>query len=147
MTTPNAPKATLVDSKIDVKIKLSALWTAIVFFFIYGDYFALYVPGKLGEMLANKMGMLGPITLGTVTQGALVGASIMLAIPSLLVFLSLVMNASINRWINISFGALYTVILPVLIQGGWIFLRFYGVVEIALTLTIVWQAWKWPRTA
>ena len=62
-------------------------------------------------------------------------------------FLSLVMNASINRWINISFGALYTVILPVLIQGGWIFLRFYGVVEIALTLTIVWQAWKWPRTA
>ena len=147
MTTPNAPKATLVDSKIDVKIKLSALWTAIVFFFIYGDYFALYVPGKLGEMLANKMGMLGPITLGTVTQGALVGASIMLAIPSLLVFLSLVMNASINRWINISFGALYTVILLVLIQGGWIFLRFYGVVEIALTLTIVWQAWKWPRTA
>jgi len=147
MTTPNAPKATLVDSKIDIKIKLSALWTAIVFFFIYGDYFALYVPGKLGEMLANKMGMLGPITLGTVTQGALVGASIMLAIPSLLVFLSLVMNASINRWINISFGALYTVILPVLIQGGWIFLRFCGVVEIALTLTIVWQAWKWPRTA
>ena len=75
MTTPNAPKATLVDSKIDVKIKLSALWAAIVFFLIYGDYFALYVPGKLGEMLASKMGMLGPITLGTVTQGALVGAS------------------------------------------------------------------------
>jgi len=147
MTTPNAPKATLVDSKIDIKIKLSALWATIVFFFIYGDYFALYVPGKLGEMLASKMGMLGPIPLGTVTQGALVRASIMLAIPSLLVFLSLVMNASINRWINISFGALYTVILLVLIQGGWIFLRFYGVVEIALTLTIVWQAWKWPRTA
>ena len=147
MTTPNTPRATLVDSKIDIKIKLSALWAAIVFFFIYGDYFALYVPGKLSEMLASKMGMLGPITLGTVTQGALVGASIMLAIPSLLVFLSLVMNASINRWINISFGALYTLILLVLIQGGWIFLRFYGVVEIALTLTIVWQAWKWPRTA
>ncbi len=30
MTTPNAPKATLVDSKIDIKIKLSALWGALV---------------------------------------------------------------------------------------------------------------------
>jgi hypothetical protein len=39
------------------------------------------------------------------------------------------------------------VILLVLIQGGWLFLWFYGVLEIALTLTIVWQAWKWPRTA
>jgi hypothetical protein len=44
--------------------------------------FSLYVPRKLGEMLASKMGMLGPITLGTVTQGALVGASVMVAIPS-----------------------------------------------------------------
>jgi hypothetical protein len=32
------------------------------------------------------------------------------------------------------------------IQGGWIFYKFFGVVEMALTSTIVWYAWKWPRS-
>ncbi|MBL0133471.1 MAG: hypothetical protein IPP79_05380 [Chitinophagaceae bacterium] len=34
----------------------------------------------------------------------LLGASILMAIPSLMIFLSIALKASINRWLNIIFG-------------------------------------------
>lgn len=140
MIDPGASKSRFQDSKIDTKIKLAALWAATMFCYTYGDYFGLYTPGKLESMLAGKMQTLGPVT-----QGMLLGTSVMMAIPSVMVFLSLVMKASINRWVNITFGALFTAIMVLAIQDTWIFYRFFGVVEIALTLTIIWHAWRWPK--
>ncbi|HZF18137.1 MAG TPA: DUF6326 family protein [Burkholderiales bacterium] len=142
MSTANAPKTSFEDSKVDTKIKLAALWAAATFCYIYGDYFELYVPGKLGGMLEGKMQ-----PLGLVTQEMLLGTSVLMAIPSVMVFLSLVIRPSINRWINIVFGTLFTAIMLLAIQGSWTFYKFFGVVEIALTATIVWYAWKWPRSA
>jgi hypothetical protein len=141
MNSANSSKATLEDSRIDTKTKLAALWAATTFCYIYGDYFELYVPGKLSSMLEGKMQ-----PLGHVTQGMLLGTSILLAIPSVMVFLSLVMRPSVNRWVNIALGALFTAIMLLAIQGTWTFYKFFGVVEVALTSTIVWCAWKWPRT-
>ena len=34
----------LEDFKVNVKIKLSVLWTSVMFCYIYEDYFELYVP-------------------------------------------------------------------------------------------------------
>jgi hypothetical protein len=93
-------------------------------------------------MLEGKIQPLGPVT-----QGVLLGTSVMMAVPSVMVFLSLVMKPRINRWANIIFGAIYTLIMLLVIQGTWTFYRFFGIVEILLTSTIVWQAWKWPRNA
>jgi len=132
----------LLDTPIDVKIKLSALWAATTFCYIYGDYFELYVPGKLSSMLDGKM-----VPLGAVTQNILVGTSVMLAIPSVMVFLSLVLKPSISRWLNILFGLFYTAIMLLAIRGTWNFYVFFGLVEIALTLTIVWLSWKWPKAS
>lgn len=109
--------------------------------YIYGDYFELYVPGKLAGMLDGNM-----LPLGKVTEGMLVGTSAMLATQALMVFLSLVLPPSINKWLNIVFGLLFgAVTMLVISQGGWLFYRFLGVVEIVLLLTLVWQAWTWPR--
>ena len=47
---PTSPRAALQDSTIDVKIKLAALWTSVMFLYIYADYFGLYVPGVLRSM-------------------------------------------------------------------------------------------------
>lgn len=140
MSATNPLKAPFEDARVDPKLKLSALWAATTFCYIYGDYFELYVPGKLASMLEEKMGPLGPVT-----QGVLLGTSILLAIPSVMVFLSLVLKPRFNRPINIVLGALYSVIMIAAIQRAWIFYKFFGVVEIALTAAIVWYAWKWPR--
>lgn len=52
----------LSDPKVHVKLKLCALWASAMFCYIYCDYFELYVPGKLEEMLRGQMGSLGTVT-------------------------------------------------------------------------------------
>ena len=69
----------------------------------------------------------------------------MMAIPSVMVFLSLVLKPRLNRWLNIVLGAIYTIIILITMPGEWVFYIFLGVVEIALTTLVVWYAWKWPR--
>lgn len=129
----------LVDTPVPVKLKLAALWASVMFCYIYADYFGLYVPGALQRMLAGKMDPLGPTT-----QGVLLGTSIMLAIPSVMIFLSVALRPAVNRWVNVVCGTLYTLII-LLTMWRWMFYRFFGVVEVALTLLVVWYAWRWPR--
>ena len=127
------------DIKIHVRLKLFALWSSIVFFYIYGDYFELYQPGKLRTMLAGKL------PFGDVSQGALLGMSAVMVIPCLMPLLSLVLPARLNRWVNIVSGAIYTAIMCLAIRGGWHFYIFFGVIEIVLTAMVVRYAWKWPK--
>ena len=129
----------LDDMKIHVKLKLSILWVSLMFCYVYGDYFGLYKPGKLQAMLEGKMGSLGPTT-----QGVLLGTAVLMAIPSLMVFLSIVLSPGINRWTNMIFGVIYTVIMLITMPGAWAFYIFFGIIEVALTVLIVWYAWTWP---
>ena len=127
------------DITVPVRFKLFALWVSVLFFYVYGDYFELYQPGKLQQMLAGRM------PLGAISQGVLLGMSSVMVIPSLMPFLSLILPAGVNRWANIVFGTLYTVTMILAIRGGWHFYVFFGVIEIILTLLIVFYAWTWPK--
>ncbi|HUF17209.1 MAG TPA: DUF6326 family protein [Thermoanaerobaculia bacterium] len=128
------------DVKIHVKMKISALWVSLMLCYIYGDYFGLYKPGMLQAMLEGRIPPLGPVT-----QGVLVGTSLMMTVPALMVFLSLVLPPVVNRWSNIVLGTVYTIIMVITMPGAWLFYLFLGVVEIVLSLSIVWYAWSWPR--
>jgi hypothetical protein len=130
----------LEELKIPVQIKLAALWASLMSCYIYGDYFGLYQPGALQKMIDGRMGPLGPTT-----QGVLLGTSIMMAIPSVMIFLSVALKPRLNRWLNIIFGAIYTAIMLMTMPGAWAFYIFLGVIEVALTSLVVWYAWKWPR--
>jgi len=132
-------KTELEDPKLPVKLKLSALWTSVMFCYIYADYFELFKPGKLQRMIAGN----GPF--GQTTQGVLVAASLMLAIPSVMIFLSLALKAKVNRWLNIIFGLLYTLIIMFTASHNWAFMKMYGVVEVVLTGLVVWYALTWPK--
>ena len=129
----------LDDIKIHVKIKMSTLWVSVMFCYIYGDYFGLYVPGALQRMLEGKMGPFGPTT-----QGVLLGTSLMMVIPSVMIFLSLALKPNLNRWVNIILGVIYTVII-LITMWDWAFYIFLGIVEVVLTALIVWYAWNWPK--
>jgi hypothetical protein len=129
----------LDDIKVHVKLKISALWVSVMFCYIYADYFGLYVPGALQRMLEGRMGPLGPTT-----QGVLFGTSLMMAIPSVMVFLSLALKPTLNRWMNIILGVLYTVII-LITMWDWAFYIFYGIIEVVLTSLIIWYAWHWPK--
>jgi len=61
-----------------------------------------------------------------------------------MVFLSLTLKPKVNRWANITFGVLYTFVnIGNLIGETWDYYIFFGIVEIACILLIVWHAWKW----
>lgn len=131
---------TLEDTKVPVRYKLAALWTCVMFCYVYGDYFELYVPGKLQDMLNGQM------ALGAVTQGLLVGTAVLMAVPSLMILLSLVLPASACRWANVSVGLFYAAImLLILFNGAWAFYLLFATIEVFLTLLAVWLAWRWPR--
>ncbi|NQU49736.1 MAG: hypothetical protein HQ519_13880 [Planctomycetes bacterium] len=131
----------LSDITVHTKLKLSALWASTMFCYIYCDYFELYVPGKLDGMLQGEMGPLGPVT-----QGVLIGTSILMAIPSLMVFLSVALPARSNRVLNIVFGVFFTLVMALLTYtSDWYFYKFFAAIETVLTASVVWYAWKWPK--
>jgi hypothetical protein len=129
----------LDDYKVHTRIKLAALWASVMFCYIYADYFGLFSPGQLASM--NK-GVIPP--LGRSTDGVMIFVSTMMVIPSLMIFLSTVLPPWPNRLLNILFGAVYTAIISLTMWSGAHFI-FYGVIEIALTLLVVFYAWTWPR--
>ena len=139
-TSDEAPQ--LRDAKIDIKFKLSALWVSVTLCYLYCDYFYLYQPGKLESMLAGQMG-----PLGQTTQGVLLGVSVLLSIPALMVFFSIILPARLNRMANVLFGSLFTLIMLVFLfaPGVWLYYKYFAAVEVLLTSTAVWLAWKWPK--
>ena len=140
MSAESRSRAVLDPAPVNVRVKLALLWTATMFCYVYGDYFELYVPGKLQEMMD------GQLAFGPATQGALVGASILLIVPALMVFLALALPARVCRIANIVLGAFYAAVMLLAVQGAWYFYKLFGAVEIVLTLAIAWQAWRWPRS-
>jgi len=131
----------LADAPVPIRVKLSALWASVMFLYIYGDYFDLYKPGKLSSMMAGRT------PVGPTTQGMLVVFTVMMTIPSVMVFLSLVLKPAFARIANIVFGILYSLVIVGTMLGAWKFTMVLGCVEIALTLAAAWSAWKWPREA
>lgn len=58
-------KSQLEDYKVNIRIILSALWTTVMFCYIYGDYFELYVPGKVNGLLNGQNMLDSPLKLFT----------------------------------------------------------------------------------
>ncbi len=128
------------DLKVHTKLKLAALWASVMFCYIYADFFGLFSPGQLATM---NQGQIPP--LGTSTDGVMVFVSAMMAVPSLMIFLSVALPARPNRILNMLAGAIYTAIISITMWTDAHFI-FYGVIEITLTLLAIYYAWTWPRT-
>jgi Family of unknown function (DUF6326) len=130
---------TLVDHSLSVKVKLAGLWTAMMLLYVYADVLSFYRPGEIAGI---ERGKLGPFD---VSQSSLVIASVIVIVPALMIALSLVLRASINRPANLALGLLFTLVnVSNLVGESWVYYYLFGVLEIALTLTIVATAWNWP---
>jgi len=136
---PNGATDEAFDPPVPVRLKLAALWTSAMFCYLYADYFGLFMPGMLDDMLHGRMA-----PLGAVSQTVLLGTSTMMAIPSVMIALSLLLPLRLCRMLNIATGVLYTLII-LITMWSWAFFVMYGVIEVLLTGTIAWCAWRWGR--
>jgi len=135
-----SPKAPLHRFRAPTGITLALAWASLMFLYIYNDYFSMYLPGVITNMSSGRMGPLGPAT-----PRVLVGVSILLAIPALMILLSVALPAPASRSLNIVFGVTYTIVEVLTFLGPELFYRIVVALEIALTLFIVWCALRWPR--
>lgn len=134
-------RTALQDVKVHVRFKLAALWASVMSCYIYGDFLGLYRPGDVKGIL-NGQGLLGPTS-----QASLLVVAILIAVPAVMIFLSLVLPPALSRWLNILVGAILTAIVLVTIPGSWAFYIFLSAIEVVLQSLAVWYAWRWPRHA
>lgn len=124
-------------ARIGLRSILAALWATLMFLYVYADVLSFYRPGELDDI---RDGMMGPFE---VSQAALLVASVVVIIPAFMIFLSLILPSSINRWTNIIAGAVFTLVNIVNVLGeAWVYYWVFGILEILITLLIVRYAWK-----
>jgi len=128
------------DVKINVKLKLALLWASFMFLYIYVDYFHLYMPGILKDILAGK------VFVFNISYVFLMIAMFFVAIPVLMIFLSVALPAKINRLTNIIVSIiLIPYMLFNLVGEAWLHMYFAAVIEVVLLCLIIRYAWKWSR--
>ncbi len=136
-------RSTLEDLRMPVQAKLAAAWTSFMFLYIYVDYLALYKPGFLDDLLAGTVHEFdtGPTFVAV--------ALTLMAVPILMILLSVTLPARANRTVNLVVATLY---VPVSIFNAagesWTYSYFYGLsigLEVLLLAFILRSAWAWPR--
>ena len=132
-------KKTLDDTKINVKNILAGLWTVLMILFIYADIFSLFRTGQIEKMMSGHM---GPFI---VSQNSILIASLLMAIPALMIIISLTLKSKLNRYINIVVALIYIFVeITNMIGETWIYYLVYGIIEVIITLFIIIKAIKWP---
>lgn len=142
MNSNKKTKRVFEDVKINVKIKLAALWTALMFLYIYANIKSLFQPGIIKEIITGEVaGILITPTLLWVT-------AILMSIPGIMVLLSLTLKPQANRWINIIVSIFHIglAIMLMLMLGSWAYSYIYSIGQVVYLLLIIWCAWKWPNS-
>lgn len=137
--TQTHPKFELAN--VNVRIKISGLWTAMLFVFAYVDIFSLYRPDFRADIEAGRVGGF------SVGQTFLLGTTIYIMIPSLMVFAALVLRPGVNRLVNVALSTIYALTIIAGAIGEWNYYILGSAIEVALLASISYYAWTWPRLA
>jgi hypothetical protein len=136
----NASKTHLKDLKVNLKLKLAALWASFMLFYIYVDHFALFMREMIADILKGK------VFVFDITQGFIFIALTLATIPILMIYLSFALPAKANRITNISVAAANVpYMLFNLAVEAWLHMYFAAAVEVIPLSLIIWHTWKWPR--
>ncbi len=125
---------------VNVRIKISALWTAMLFVFAYVDLFSLYRSDVRADIEAGE---LGGFTIG---ESFLLGTTIYVAIPALMVVASLVLPAKIARAANVVLSVVYALTIAGGAIGEWNYYVLGSALEVGALAAIAAYAWTWPRS-
>ncbi len=129
----------LEPANVNVRIKIAALWTSVLFVFAYVDIFSLYRPDFRAALEAEEIGGF------TVNQSFLVGTTAYVVIPSVMVFCALILRPRVNRIVNIALSTMYAVTLILGAIGEWSYYVLASAIEVALLAAVVYYAWTWPK--
>jgi uncharacterized protein DUF6326 len=128
------------EARVNVRLKLSALWTCLMFFYAYADLLAFFDAKTLRDVMDGNLGV-----LALETQALKLGVAVMMSVPAAMIFVSLALKATYSRWANIVAGAVYTLIAAATLPlPSWLFYKYFECLEVLAALYVVWSAWNWP---
>ena len=126
----------------DRKVMLSTLWIFVTLNYLYCDVIGLMDAELLKQYLT---GTVDGLELNT---NFLFAAAVLIEIPIAMVLLSRILNYRANRLANIIAASIKTIamILTMFVGTPTSYYLFFGTIEIATTLFIVWYAWQWTNS-
>ena len=127
------------DSWINPRIKIAALWASTMFLFGYVDLFGMFRADIRADIEAGKMFVF------SIGQASLLGVTLYVALPSLMVFLSLVLPVRVTRMANMALAVIYGLTIAGSAVGEWNYYILGSAIEAALLAGIVYYAWTWPK--
>ena len=87
MGTDKISATKLEEVRINTKTRLSMLWVTLMLFYIYADILGFYTPGVIEKVVS------GEIEGVKINEGFLLSMAIWMAVPSIMVILSLTLKA------------------------------------------------------
>jgi hypothetical protein len=125
------------DGRIDVRLRISALWIAMMFVFAYVDLFSLYRADVRADLER------GEIFAFDVDQTFLFLTTLYVIVPSVMIYLTLVMPRRVNRRVNLVVAAVYALTVVGSAVGEWNYFVLGSAAEAALLSTVIHHAWTW----
>ena len=126
---------------VDVRLKIAALWIATLFIFAYVDLFSLYRPDVRADLEAGRLFAFD------VGQTLLLFTTLYIILPSLMIYLTLVLPRGVTRVLNIALAAGYAVTIVGSAVGEWGYFVLGSAAEAVLLGAVVYHAWTWPELA
>jgi uncharacterized protein DUF6326 len=114
----------------DRSMRLFTLWIFATLNYVYADVVTLF-----DKSVPNT----------NLSQTALFGAAVLVETAIAMVLLSRILKYRANRWANIIVGVINTVsvLVSLLVATPALYYAFFGIIEIATTIFIIWYAWTW----
>ena len=134
-------RSALEDLRMPVQAKLAAAWTSFMFLYAYVDILGFFKPGTIDDILV------GVVWEFDVSQVFMVVALSLMAVPILMVFLSMTLPARANRLMNLIVAPIYVVVSAFNALGeSWTYYYTLSIgLEVIVLALIVRYAWTWPR--
>jgi Family of unknown function (DUF6326) len=130
-----------VRGTVDTRLKIAALWIATLFIFAYVDLFSLYRSDVRADLDAGRL-----FTFD-VSQTFLFLTTLYIVLPSLMIYLTLVMPRGINRVLNIALAAVYAVTIVASAVSEWGYFLLGSAAEAVLLGAVVYHTWTWRESA
>lgn len=145
MTIQTKAPRLLDNPPVPVQAKIAAAWTSFMFLYAYVDILGFYKPGAINSILDGLMFEYD------VSAGLLTGVLVAVSIPAVMVVLSVILPARVNRSTNLVVALLYIPFTLFNATGEtWEWAGFYGIaigIEVLLLAVILRAAWTWPQIA
>ena len=133
----NPSKTNKISNQVDVRIRMAALWATTMMIFAYVDLFSLFRPDFRAALDEGK------VFVFDVGQPFLLGATVYVIIPSLMIYLSLVMPRRLNRIVSISLAGIYAITILGGAIGEWNYYVLGSAVEFVLLALVIRHSWTW----